>query len=51
QVIYVSGKVETRSPQESSYAAPQAIVLKVKPKTSQVAATAGASKERATASK
>lgn len=30
QIIYVSGKVETRSPQESSYAAPQAILLKVK---------------------
>lgn len=51
QVIYVSGKVETRSPQESSYAAPQAILLKVKPKASQAANTAATSKERATAAK
>lgn len=30
QMIYVSGAVETRSPQQNSYAAPQAIRLKVK---------------------
>jgi hypothetical protein len=51
QIIYVSGKVETRSPQESSYAAPQAIRLKVKPKTAQVAGGAEPGKERATAGK
>ncbi|MDX1983296.1 MAG: hypothetical protein SFV51_23700, partial [Bryobacteraceae bacterium] len=32
QVIYLSGRVETRSPQQSSYAAPQSIRLVVKPK-------------------
>lgn len=31
QVIYVAGNVETRSPQQSLYAAPEAIVLRVKP--------------------
>ncbi|MBI3208112.1 MAG: hypothetical protein HYZ37_04310 [Candidatus Solibacter usitatus] len=31
QVIYIAGTVETRSPQQSMYAAPQAIRLKVKP--------------------
>lgn len=36
QVIYVSGLVETRSPQSSSYAAPEAILLKVKPASGQV---------------
>jgi hypothetical protein len=30
QMIYVSGTVETRSPQQNSYAAPQAIRLRVK---------------------
>jgi hypothetical protein len=30
QLIYVSGSVETRSPQASSYASPQAILLHVK---------------------
>lgn len=34
QVIYVGGAIETRSPQQTVYAAPEAIVLKVKgPKT------------------
>jgi hypothetical protein len=33
QDIYVAAKVETRSPLDSSFAAPQAIRLKVKPKT------------------
>ncbi len=32
QIIYVGGLVETRSPQQTIYAAPQAIKLKVKPK-------------------
>ena len=32
QMIYVSGDVETRSNQQSSYAAPQAIRLRVTPK-------------------
>jgi hypothetical protein len=31
QLIYVSGLVETRSNQQNSYAAPQAVLLKVKP--------------------
>lgn len=35
QIIYVSGKVETRSPQDSSYAAPQAIRLIVREKRAQ----------------
>ncbi len=33
QLIYVSGAIETRSGQQNSYAAPQAIRLHVKPKT------------------
>jgi len=33
QIIYVAGLVETRSPQQSLYAAPQPIRLRVKPKT------------------
>jgi len=33
QDIYVAAKVETRSPLDSSFAAPQAIHLKVKPRT------------------
>ena len=33
QEIYVAAKVETRSPLDTSFAAPQAIRLKVKPKT------------------
>ena len=33
QLIYVSGQVETRSGQQSSYAAPEAIRLRVKAKT------------------
>jgi hypothetical protein len=32
QLIYVAGAVETRSPQMSSYAAPQPIRLHVRPK-------------------
>ena len=41
QWIYVSGAVETRSPQMSSYAAPQPIKLHVTPRAStSVAATA-----------
>lgn len=51
QVIYVSGKVETRSPQETSYAAPQTILLKVRPKASATAGNAGSAKERASAAK
>jgi len=35
QEIFVAAKVETRSPLDTSYAAPQAIRLKVKPKTTQ----------------
>jgi hypothetical protein len=31
QVIYVAGNVETRSPQQNLYAAPEAILLRVKP--------------------
>jgi hypothetical protein len=31
QLIYVAGDIETRSSLPSSYAAPQAILLKVKP--------------------
>jgi hypothetical protein len=31
QLIYVSGQIETRSNQQNSYAAPTAILLKVKP--------------------
>lgn len=31
QVIYVAGNVETRSPQQNMYAAPEAILLRVKP--------------------
>jgi hypothetical protein len=30
QVIYVAGRIETRSPQQNDYAAPQAILLRVK---------------------
>jgi hypothetical protein len=37
QMIYVAGTVETRSPQQSLYAAPQAIHLVVKPKATQAA--------------
>lgn len=37
QVIYVAGAVETRSPLQSVYAAPQAIRLVVKPRPSQAA--------------
>ncbi|MCC6366213.1 MAG: hypothetical protein IT165_22065 [Bryobacterales bacterium] len=37
QMIYVAGTVETRSPQQSLYAAPQAIHLLVKPKATQAA--------------
>jgi hypothetical protein len=37
QDIYVSARVETRSPLETSYAAPQAIRLKIKPKAAQAA--------------
>lgn len=37
QLIYLSGLIETRSPQQNSYAAPTPIVLRVKPSTSQVA--------------
>ena len=33
QTIYVSGQVETRSGQQSSYAAPEGIRLRVKAKT------------------
>jgi hypothetical protein len=33
QLIYLAGKVETRSPLASSYAAAQPILLKIKPKT------------------
>ncbi len=33
QVIYVAGSVETRSPQQSVYAAPQPIKLRVKPRS------------------
>ena len=32
QVIYVSGEIETRSPQQSSYASAEAIWLHVRPK-------------------
>ena len=39
QIIYVAGDIETRSPLQSSYAAPQPILLRVKPKPSQVAST------------
>ena len=35
QEIFVAAKVETRSPLDTSFAAPQAIRLKVKPKTTQ----------------
>jgi hypothetical protein len=42
QTIYVAGLVETRSPQQSLFAAPQPIRLRVKPK-SQVAGQAGSS--------
>ena len=31
QVIYVAGMIETRSPQQNLYAAPEAILLRVKP--------------------
>jgi hypothetical protein len=37
QLIYLSGLIETRSPQQNSYAAPTPIVLRVKPSASQVA--------------
>jgi hypothetical protein len=33
QIIYIAGTVETRSPQQNLYAAPQAIRLKVKPRS------------------
>jgi hypothetical protein len=42
QPIYVAGKVETRSPLASSYAAPTPILLKIKPKTA-VVSQAGSS--------
>lgn len=35
QEIFVAGRVETRSPLDTSYAAPQSIRLKVRPKTTQ----------------
>jgi hypothetical protein len=35
-MIYVSGKIETRSNQQNSYAAVQPILLKVRPKRDQV---------------
>jgi hypothetical protein len=38
QLIYISGNIETRSGQASSYASPQAIRLHVKPKQTTVAA-------------
>ncbi|MCS7025569.1 MAG: hypothetical protein NZV14_12285 [Bryobacteraceae bacterium] len=47
QLIYVSGKVETRSPQESSYAAPEPILLKVKPKAQQTASVKPAATQTA----
>jgi hypothetical protein len=40
QLIYVSGKVETRSGLDSSYAAPQPILLKVKPRVTTLSSTA-----------
>ena len=39
QLVYVSGVVETRSGQQSSYASPEPILLHVKPK--QTTGTAG----------
>src|SRR5579885_567128 len=42
QLIYLSGLIETRSPQQNSYAAPVPILLRVKPATSQMAKSAGA---------
>jgi hypothetical protein len=39
QLIYVSGKVETRSGLDSSYAAPQPILLKVKPRGTTLSST------------
>jgi hypothetical protein len=38
QLIYLSGRVETRAAADPSYAAPQAIVLKVKPRATRAAA-------------
>jgi hypothetical protein len=38
QVIYVAGTIETRSPMQNAYAAPQPILLRVKPRSAQVAA-------------
>lgn len=37
QIIYVAGDIETRSPLQNVYAAPQPILLRVKSKPSQVA--------------
>jgi hypothetical protein len=39
QEIFVAAKVETRSPLDSSFAAPQSIRLKVKPRSVQTTAT------------
>jgi hypothetical protein len=38
QVIYVSGSIETRASMQNAYAAPQPILLRVKPKSTTVAA-------------
>ena len=38
QVIYVSGSIETRASMQNAYAAPQRILLRVKPKSATVAA-------------
>src|SRR5262249_21619897 len=48
QVIYVGGAIETRSPLQNTYAAPQAIALKVRPRAASAAAaqsTAGSAKQ------
>lgn len=49
QIIYVAGTVETRSPQQSLYAAPQAIRLKVKPRPAVSGNAAGKTAGRASA--
>jgi hypothetical protein len=38
QVIYIAGAIETRSNMQNAYAAPEPIVLRVKPKATNVAA-------------
>jgi hypothetical protein len=46
QLIYVSGAIETRSGQQSSYAAPEPVRLRVVPATSETRSTPPAARPR-----